>query len=107
MEYITYTWYCDTAIKFKLLKKCWHDKEHLKIQRPTSWLPLHIPVCDKFMLNTVPYEKKYHTVWGLRKANYVTYKYMYITYELNQCDFIQIVEMSISSCTNYNKSLIV
>ena len=36
MEYITHTWYCDTAIKSKLLKKCWHGKEHLKNQRSTS-----------------------------------------------------------------------
>ena len=30
---------------------------------------------------------------------------MYVTYDVNQCDHIQIVAMSISSSTNYNKIL--
>ena len=38
--------------------------------------------------------KKYHTVWGLLEANYVTCKYMYLTDDLNYY-----------SSTTYNKIL--
>ena len=51
--------------------------------------------------------KKYHTVLGLLKAKYVTCRYMYVTYDLNTYDYIKIVEMSISSSTNYNKLFII
>ena len=44
---------------------------------------IYIYIYDTFMLNTVPYEKKYHTVWGLAEANYVTCRYMYVRYDLN------------------------
>ena len=51
------------------------------------------------MLNVFRYEKKYQTVKSILKANNVSYGYWYVTYGLNQCEYI--VGMIIFSTTNY------
>ena len=89
LRYMYVTYDLNQCDYIQNLKKCWQGKEQLKNQRSTSKLSLHI--CVTFMLNAVWFEKKSYSLRSIKGE----LRYMYVTYDLNQCDYIQIVELSI------------